>query len=122
MPSNRKIKANGFSRASQRWKRPCLSTIPNSANFRTIFYWSSSAGKKRTGIVWPYSYERDIKSARATKILLNPLDIDGDGEKDYYAISDWDDDYVPGGNRGKASRSEVFRIRAFRIDLDPYEY
>lgn len=95
---------------------------PQFSEFQNYFYWSSSAGKKRTGIVWPYSYEQDIKSARATKILLNPLDIDGDGEKDYYAISDWDDDYVPGGNRGKASRSEVFRIRAFRIDLDPYEY
>ena len=95
---------------------------PQFSEFQNYFYWSSSAGKKRTGIVWPYSYDQDINSARATKILLNPEDIDGDGEKDFYAISDWDDYYVPGGNRGKASRREVFRIRAFRIDLDPYEY
>jgi len=94
---------------------------PQFSEFQNYFYWSSSAGKVRTGTIL-YSYDQDIKSARATKILLNPLDIDGDGEKDYYAISDWDDYYVPGGNRGKASRSEVFRIRAFRIDLDPYEY
>lgn len=52
-------------------------------------------------------------------MIETPYDIDGDGIEDSYAVSDWDDDYVPGGDRGKARRTEKFRIRAFRIDKNP---
>lgn len=85
--------------------------------FQHNFYWSSSAGKK-----WGLGYPLDREYARATKVIEPPYDIDNDGKIDRYAISDWDDDYAPGGDRGKARRIERFRIRAFRIDKEPYGY
>ena len=82
--------------------------------FQHNFYWSSSAGKE-----YGVRYPQDPAYARATKVIETPYDIDGDGIEDSYAVSDWDDDYVPGGDRGKARRTEKFRIRAFRIDKNP---
>ena len=95
---------------------------PTFEEFQNYFYWSASAGKTRTGSGgWfdPYNYPQDSRYARATKAMNPPEDIDSDGTVDYYAISDWDDEFV-GHNekRGKALRTESLRIRAFRIDLE----
>ena len=95
---------------------------PTFEEFQNYFYWSASAGKTRTGSGgWfdPYNYPQDSRYARATKAMNPPEDIDSDGTVDYYAISDWDDEFVGhNGKRGKALRTESLRIRAFRIDLE----
>ena len=91
---------------------------PTFEEFQHNFYWSASAGK-REGLV---GYPQDSRYARATKAMNPPEDIDGDGTIDYYAISDWDDEFTNnGGKRGKALRTESLRIRAFRVDLEPME-
>ncbi len=91
---------------------------PTFEEFQHNFYWSASVGK-REGLV---GYPQDSRYARATKAMNPPEDIDGDGTIDYYAISDWDDEFTNnGGKRGKALRTESLRIRAFRVDLEPME-
>lgn len=75
--------------------------------FQGNYYWSSSAAKQDAWI----GYEEDSDRARATK-------IDSEG---FYVESDQKtDNYYPNG--GNAPRSQVLRIRAFRIDLKPYDY
>lgn len=75
--------------------------------FQGNYYWSSSAAKQDAWI----GYEEDSDRARATK-------IDSEG---FYVESDQKTEncYPNGGN---APRSQVLRIRAFRIDLKPYDY
>ena len=74
--------------------------------FQGNYYWSSSAAKQG----WLF-YEEDSNRARATK-------IDPQG---FYVESDQKEaNYYPNG--GNALRSQVLRIRAFRIDLKPYDY
>lgn len=76
--------------------------------FQGNYYWSSSAAKQDA---WLIGYEEDSDRARATK-------IDSEG---FYVESDQKtDNYYPNG--GNAPRSQVLRIRAFRIDLKPYDY
>ncbi len=75
--------------------------------FQENYYWSASAAKERSGI-----FERE-NGYRARAVL-----IDGNGNSrpsDQQAGSM----YPAGGN---ALRTEELRIRAFRIDLDPYDY
>lgn len=75
--------------------------------FQGNYYWSSSAAKQGYSIF----EEEDSDRARATK-------IDSEG---FYVESDQKtDNYYPNG--GNAPRSQVLRIRAFRIDLKPYDY
>lgn len=71
--------------------------------FQGNFYWSSAAGKPEE---WYEAPNRD--NARATKV----------NEDGSYVGSDVSDDYPDGGD---ASRDEILRIRAFRIDLDPVD-
>lgn len=81
--------------------------------FQNYFYWSSSAGKYRT---WLSSYEQDKTKARATKYLIEVNDYaesGGDAEDNFTSHS---------GTGGRADRTEILRIRAFRIDLEPYDY
>lgn len=85
--------------------------------FQHNFYWSSAAGKRRVGLIWPYDYYEDNIYARATKALENPVDENNNGKIDYeemYAKSDWDNTYTSeNGTTGKAPRSGTFlRIRA----------
>lgn len=68
--------------------------------FQGNFYWSSSASKTN-----------DPSRARATKV----------GPDGNYVVSG-DYDYYEQGRGGHAKRSEILRIRAFRIDLKPCEY
>ena len=76
--------------------------------FQGNYYWSSSAAKQDA---WLIGYEEDSDRARATK-------IDSEG---FYVESDQKtDNYYPNG--GNAPRSQVLRIRAFRIDLKKYDY
>lgn len=69
------------------------------------FYWSSSAAKR---YYWSSPYE-DSDRARGTR-------MNADGT---YVESNENAMYPNGGN---ALRTQVMRIRAFRIDLEPYEY
>ncbi len=76
--------------------------------FQGNYYWSSSAAKQSYLVIL---YEEDSDRARATK-------IDPQG---FYVESDQNtDNYYPNG--GNAPRSQVLRIRAFRIDLKKYDY
>ena len=76
--------------------------------FQGNYYWSSSAAKQDASWI---GYEEDSDRARATK-------IDPQG---FYVESDQKEaNYYPNG--GNAFRSQVLRIRAFRIDLKPYDY
>lgn len=74
--------------------------------FQGNYYWSSSAAKQG----WLF-YEEDSYRARATKIDSQGFYVESDQKPDNY--------YPDGGN---APRSQVLRIRAFRIDLKPYDY
>lgn len=86
--------------------------------FQENFYWSSSAAKYSE---WGISFSQDKNYARATKVIEPAADINGDGELERYAISDWSDYYTDNsGVKGKTSRKDILcRIRAFRIDLKP---
>lgn len=78
------------------------------AEFQNNFYWSSSAAKKgRNGT------SQDENNARATKIDINGNYV-ASGEDDKY-----NEDTQTGG--GNAPRTVSFRIRAFRIDLEPVD-
>lgn len=71
------------------------------------FYWSSSAAKEGIG---PFENE-DGDRARGTKVYEDGSTQDSDQKQENF--------YPNGGN---ALRTQVMRIRAFRIDLEPYEY
>ena len=96
--------------------------------FQNYFYWSSSAGKKRAGVII-YSYPQDENRARATKAFAQKTYVYDDGDQEDneedlwfdYAPSDWNNMYTDhNGLRGNAPRTNVpLRIRAFRIDLNP---
>lgn len=75
--------------------------------FQGNYYWSSSAAKQRSYL----AYKEDSDRARATKIDPQGFYVESDQKTDNY--------YPDGGN---APRSQVLRIRAFRIDLKPYDY
>lgn len=70
------------------------------------FYWSASAGKR-----WFLAYVQDEDRARATRVLSDGTHVDS---------SEKSEDFYPNG--GNALRTEVLRIRAFRVDLQPYDY
>lgn len=74
--------------------------------FQGNYYWSSSAAKQGR-----FLYEEDSYRARATKIDPQGFYVESDQKEANY--------YPDGGN---APRSQVLRIRAFRIDLKPYDY
>lgn len=74
--------------------------------FQGNYYWSSSAAKEGR-----FFYEEDSNRARATKIDPQGFYVESDQKEANY--------YPHGGN---AFRSQVLRIRAFRIDLKPYDY
>lgn len=76
--------------------------------FQGNYYWSSSAAKQSYLAIF---YEEDSDRARATKIDSQGFYVESDQKTDNY--------YPNGGN---APRSQVLRIRAFRIDLKPYDY
>lgn len=83
--------------------------------FQTGYYWSSSAGERENA-----TSGQNSERARATKVLPNGGYINsgggGDGEfgGDTYKYEL--------GRGGYAKRNEELRIRAFRIDLEPYNY
>lgn len=75
--------------------------------FQKHFYWSAAAGKR-----YNVGYKEDANYARATKVF-------SDG---HYAVSDVNDYYVDdNGTKGKAERTKILRIRAFRWDLNRVE-
>lgn len=75
--------------------------------FQENFYWSASAAKEgRNG------RDQDTDRARATRVLPDGTHVESN-EKGQYNGSN--------GNSGNASRTEVLRIRAFRVDLEPME-
>lgn len=81
--------------------------------FQTDYYWSSSAGEREGG-----TSGQSTTRARATKVDLNdPTGYaqsgGGDGDWTRYAY-----EYDRGGY---ALRTEVLRIRAFRVDLNPVD-
>ena len=80
--------------------------------FQGNFYWSCSAGEHSPG-----NYDSQNRTrARATKVDEN--------YKTIYVESGPEDVYTGnGGNGGYALRTESsIRIRAFRIDLEEYNY
>ena len=80
-------------------------TIPE---FQENYYWSASAAFEYYG--WPISYAReDADRARAVMIDQNGNHMESN-----------DESFYPNG--GNALRTEVLRIRAFRVDLQPYDY
>lgn len=80
-------------------------TIPE---FQENYYWSASAAFEYYG--WPISYAReDADRARAVMIDQNGNHMESN-----------DESFYPNG--GNALRTEELRIRAFRVDLQPYDY
>lgn len=75
--------------------------------FQENFYWSASAAKEGLN-----GRNQDDDRARATKVLSDGTHVESN-EKGQYNGSN--------GNSGNASRTEVLRIRAFRVDLEPME-
>lgn len=75
--------------------------------FQTDYYWSSSAAKEDSGIF----ENEDGDRARATKVLSNGNHVSSDQQSESM--------YPNGGN---AARTQVLRIRAFRIDLNKPNY
>lgn len=75
--------------------------------FQTDYYWSASAAKEGSGL----GENEDGDRARATKVLPNGEHVSSDQKESSM--------YPNGGN---APRTEVLRIRAFRIDLEKPTY
>lgn len=75
--------------------------------FQENFYWSASAAKEG----WN-GRNQDADRARATRVLSDGTHVESNEEGQYNG---------PNGNSGNASRTEVLRIRAFRVDLEPME-
>lgn len=75
--------------------------------FQRDYYWSASAAKEGLGI----TESEDGDRARATKVLPNGNHVSSDQQNGSI--------YPNGGN---APRTEVLRIRAFRIDLEKPTY
>lgn len=86
------------------------------SSFRTEFYWSSAAGKRRERVALVfYRYPEDQEYARATRYNYenNEDVVDDDGNVKEFIQSDWDDTYTgKSGIGGKALRTEALRIRA----------
>lgn len=81
--------------------------------FQTDYYWSSSAGEREGG-----TSGQSTTRARATKVDLNdPTGYAQSGGGD----GDWTRYAYEYGNGGYALRTEVLRIRAFRVDLNPVD-
>lgn len=81
--------------------------------FQTDYYWSSSAGEEEGG-----TDGQSETRARATKVDLNdPTGYAQSGGGD----GDWTRYAYEYGNGGYALRTEVLRIRAFRVDLNPVD-
>lgn len=72
--------------------------------FQEFLYWSASAGAKNS----LGSLTQDDTHARATGVDSNGDYIESNGSMD--------------NARGYLLRTEICRIRAFRIDLEPYDY
>ena len=84
----------------------------NYREFQDYYYWSCSAGEAEGQ---DGSGQSSVR-ARATKVQPNG---------DYYKSGggSWEGQYAyERGNGGYARRTEVLRIRAFRVDLQPYDY
>ena len=83
--------------------------------FQTFYYWSASAGEAAGS-----SDGQNRQRARATKVDLNHstgyAQSGGGGETGDYTQYAYE--Y---GNGGYALRTEVLRIRAFRVDLEPVD-
>ena len=83
--------------------------------FQTSYYWSASAGEEAGG-----SDGQNPQRARATKVDLTHhtgyAQSGGGGESGDYRQYAYE--Y---GNGGYALRTEVLRIRAFRVDLNPVD-
>ena len=75
--------------------------------FQENFYWSASAAKEGLN-----GRNQDADRARATRVLPDGTHVESN-ENGFYSGSN--------GNSGNASRTEVLRIRAFRVDLEPME-
>ena len=76
------------------------------SEFQEDYYWSASAGER---FFWDNPVGQEADKARATKANPDGSHVEsGDG-----------DDYP---NGGYADRTQELRIRAFRVDLDPYDY
>ena len=99
---------------SGKWFLPGITQMENAleAYHRTYpvefqdYYWSASAAKEgRNG------NNQDYDRARATRVDSDGNHIDSnENQANFYP------------NGGNALRTEELRIRAFRIDLDPYDY
>ena len=72
--------------------------------FQENFYWSSSAAKKGYNGI-----NQDNERARATRVKQDGTHVSSNEDGKYEG---------PNGDSGNALRTEVLRIRAFRIDLN----
>ena len=72
--------------------------------FQENFYWSASAAKRGVDGIW-----QDADRARATRVLPDGTHVSSNEDGKYEG---------PNGDSGNALRTEVLRIRAFRIDLN----
>ena len=79
--------------------------------FQTDYYWSSSAGEREGG-----TSGQSTTRARASKVNAN-----GAYEQSGGGDGDWTRYAYEYGNGGYALRTEVLRIRAFRVDLNPVD-
>lgn len=108
-------KAKWFLHGIRQMEDALITYNNNFEEFQNFYYWSSSAARER------YLINRLRQSpdyARATKYLFDEGKYaeSGRGTEDNYT--------GPNGTGGRAPRTleNEIRIRAFRIDLDPYEY
>ena len=79
--------------------------------FQTDYYWSSSAGEREGG-----TSGQSTTRARATKVELN--DPTGDAQSGGGGRDGWQKYAYEYDRGGYALRTELLRIRAFRIDLN----
>ena len=82
--------------------------------FQTEYYWSSSAGEEEGG-----TDGQSETRARATKVDLN--DPTGYAQSGGGGRDGWQKYAYEYDRGGYALRTEVLRIRAFRVDLNPVD-
>lgn len=82
--------------------------------FQTDYYWSSSAGEREGG-----TSGQSTTRARATKVDLN--DPTGYAQSGGGGRDGWQKYAYEYDRGGYALRTEVLRIRAFRVDLNPVD-
>ena len=112
-PQTRLRRRYYFDYDNGKWFLPGITQMENALEtyYRTFnefqdFYWSASAAKEG----WNGNTQ-DGDRARATRVDANGEHINSNEN-----TANW---YPNGGN---ASRLEELRIRAFRVDLQPYDY